>query len=204
MSYKKHQCENSMKWLRKAEMVTTVKTTRGIVVTICNYDHYQNPANYEKPTNADSEATIKPQPLATINKNGKNGKKKELTFFSADTLAGSSLGTHEQAIATALVARFGGRIEQLYADTVLKLIHNLASPVYAGVDVVQEIQRAGIWEDANPTRRKTARGIPKFLTGWMERTQNSGPRGGRGGTYESNRTLLDQWEQEENERETDG
>jgi len=72
MKYKKHHCENAMKWLKKATMVTTMKTTRGIVITVCNYDYYQDPKNYESYTKADTKATMLPSGTDTINKNGKN------------------------------------------------------------------------------------------------------------------------------------
>lgn len=39
--------DNSMRWLRKAGMITTRRTVRGTVVTIVNYDVYQDPKNYD-------------------------------------------------------------------------------------------------------------------------------------------------------------
>lgn len=45
--YSKNHCETAMKWLTKHTMIHTAKTTRGIIVTIFNYDKYQNPKNYE-------------------------------------------------------------------------------------------------------------------------------------------------------------
>lgn len=45
--YSKTLCENSMKILRKAEMVTTQRTGRGVIVTITNYEQYQDPNNYD-------------------------------------------------------------------------------------------------------------------------------------------------------------
>ncbi len=44
--YSYDDCENAMRWLKKAKMVTAKRTGRGAIVTICNYDHYQNPQNY--------------------------------------------------------------------------------------------------------------------------------------------------------------
>jgi hypothetical protein len=53
--YTKHQCEISMKWLRKATMITTRKTTRGMIISVVNYDYYQNPKNYENHTESPKE-----------------------------------------------------------------------------------------------------------------------------------------------------
>ena len=74
MTYTKHDCENTMKWLRKHTMVTTKKTTRGIIITVLNYDYYQNPKNYENHKENTTRTTTKPQTTDTINKNDKNVK----------------------------------------------------------------------------------------------------------------------------------
>jgi len=37
-----------MKFLTKSSMVVTMKVTHGMIVTVCNYDYYQNMKNYEK------------------------------------------------------------------------------------------------------------------------------------------------------------
>ncbi len=45
---------------------------------------------------------------------------------------------------------------------------------FPGLDVEGECRKALQWTRDNPTRRKTARGMPKFLFGWLERAQNGG------------------------------
>ena len=72
--YKKWQCEKSMKWLTRATMIATTKTTRGLVITILNYDFYQDPKNYDSNTDSYNGATMEQQLTATINKNDKNVK----------------------------------------------------------------------------------------------------------------------------------
>jgi hypothetical protein len=52
---------------------------------------------------------------------------------------------------------------------------------FPAVDVAAQYQLADVWLSANPLRRKTGRGMPKFLYGWMERAQNAGLRAGGGG-----------------------
>jgi len=56
----------------KAAMVATRKTTRGFIVTTCNYDKYQTPGNYKRPANATTVAERTPQCAATINNNNKH------------------------------------------------------------------------------------------------------------------------------------
>jgi len=43
---------------------------------------------------------------------------------------------------------------------------------YPGVDILAEARKAKAWCMANPTRRKTARGMPRFLNQWLEKCQN--------------------------------
>ncbi len=50
---------------------------------------------------------------------------------------------------------------------------------YPAVDVKQELKRMIAWLDSNPTRRKTKRGITKFINGWLTREQD------KGGTYKN-------------------
>lgn len=78
--YSKSQCETALKALKKATMITTTRTTRGMVVTICNYDFYQNPDNYENHTITTARSTREPHDLrhdTEESKNDKNDKNKE-------------------------------------------------------------------------------------------------------------------------------
>lgn len=57
---------------------------------------------------------------------------------------------------------------------------------YPAVDVLGDLKKMRTWLDANPTRRKTARGIKRFIVGWLERSQNSAPRQGTStGSYQN-------------------
>jgi uncharacterized protein YneF (UPF0154 family) len=57
----------------KATMLTTAKTTRGMIITILNYDKYQNFKSYESHSEPHGENTPKPQ--ASPHYKGKNEKK---------------------------------------------------------------------------------------------------------------------------------
>ena len=70
--YSKGQCETAMKWLKNATMVTTAKTTRGMIVTVLNYDKFQNIKNYENHKETYTRTTTEPQWHDRINKNEKN------------------------------------------------------------------------------------------------------------------------------------
>jgi len=82
-TYSKSKCEMAMNWLRKRDMITTAKTTRGMIITICNYGVYQNPKNYESNNEKSTKATRDEQHSDTINKNERSFKneKKETTIL---------------------------------------------------------------------------------------------------------------------------
>ena len=45
---------------------------------------------------------------------------------------------------------------------------------YPAVDIVQQLRNMRQWCLSNPRKKKTARGIRRFITGWLERKQNRG------------------------------
>lgn len=45
---------------------------------------------------------------------------------------------------------------------------------YLGVNVEQELKRMIAWLDSNPTRRKTRKGIGRFINSWLSREQDKG------------------------------
>jgi uncharacterized protein YdaU (DUF1376 family) len=54
------------------------------------------------------------------------------------------------------------------------------SAAFPAVDIRQQLAAARSWLNANPTRRKTRRGMRKFAVAWLDRRQNSG-----GASYQS-------------------
>lgn len=46
--------------------------------------------------------------------------------------------------------------------------------LYPAVDVTQELRKMAGWLESNPSRRKTAKGINKFINGWLAREQDKG------------------------------
>jgi hypothetical protein len=87
MTYSKWDCEKAMKMLTKLEMITTKKTTKGMVITICKYSYYQDIINYESHTESHRKATGKPQTTDTIEKEVKEyikkNKEKEYNIYGS-------------------------------------------------------------------------------------------------------------------------
>lgn len=46
--------------------------------------------------------------------------------------------------------------------------------LYPAVDVFQELRAMEGWLDANPTKRKTPRGVKRFVNSWLARAQDRG------------------------------
>ena len=55
----KNQIDHCVRWLKSATQIATVKATRGFILTICNYNTYQNLENYKSDTKSDSKSEIK-------------------------------------------------------------------------------------------------------------------------------------------------
>ena len=52
---------------------------------------------------------------------------------------------------------------------------------FPGVEIKAELKKFKAWLNANPTRRKTERGINRAIFSWLERKQNSSRSGNNGG-----------------------
>ena len=97
-TYKKHHCEIAMKALTRERMIATAKTTRGLVITVLNYDKYQNPKNYENDGENDNETTMKLQPTDTIRKEREEREKGNRDSDGAEAPVASPDCPHEQII----------------------------------------------------------------------------------------------------------
>ena len=59
-------------------------------------------------------------------------------------------------------------------DVTIRYLNSLR-PLYPAIDIEQEFRKMYAWLDSNPKNRKTARGIKRFITGWLGRTQDKAP-----------------------------
>jgi len=66
--------DNVIRYLKTSEMVTTRRTTRGFIVTVLNYDRYNDADNYSNDTRNDTGTTQERHRNEPINKNVKNDK----------------------------------------------------------------------------------------------------------------------------------
>ena len=82
--YSKSQCQSALKYLKRTTMITTTKTTRGMIVTICNYDYYQDSHNYENHTRTTEKSTREPHENHTLYKKECKNVKNEKNKYSED------------------------------------------------------------------------------------------------------------------------
>ena len=70
----KNQIDSFVRFAKEQRMMTTHKTTRGMVVTVINYAIYQDLKNYKTDTETETQPKHNRNTTDTINKNDKNDK----------------------------------------------------------------------------------------------------------------------------------
>ena len=89
MRYSEDQMKHGMKLLRTHLMITLTSAPRGNLITICNYDKYQTPKNYEctneYPNEYTNDTPIVHRTSPPINKNEKKLRMKEKRLAQFET-----------------------------------------------------------------------------------------------------------------------
>lgn len=57
---------------------------------------------------------------------------------------------------------------------VTEIMYNEFCSCYPSVDVKQELLKMRAWSLSNPTKKKTKRGVTKFINGWLSKEQDKG------------------------------
>lgn len=77
--YNENHTKKAMKYLREHRMIDTMKELGGVLITVLNYDYYQDPKNYESTTKGTKERTnaepMQNHPLPDNNKKEKKENK---------------------------------------------------------------------------------------------------------------------------------
>lgn len=81
MTYHENHVKKAMKFLRDTGRITTTKELGGVLITICKYDYYQDPKNYDRTIETTIDGTneepMKNHPIPNNNKKEKERKRKE-------------------------------------------------------------------------------------------------------------------------------
>lgn len=57
---------------------------------------------------------------------------------------------------------------------ITKTMINDWKELYQAVDILQELKKMKGWLDSNPAKRKTKKGVPRFINSWLAREQDRG------------------------------
>ena len=153
--------------LEKEQMLNTKRTPKGTLVTIVKYEDYQI-VDMSNDTPLD---TTDDTPLDTTDdtqkKNIKNVKNIKNNNYCSEPK--ENLASEPPVITLTLNDKTEYPIYQTAVDEWKVL--------YPAVDVVQQLRYMKAWCDSNPSKRKTRRGIKRFITSWLMKEQD------RGGSY---------------------
>jgi hypothetical protein len=174
--------------LKSTSEITIHPTNKYSIITVVNWEKFQS---YDDETNQQSnqpanQRVTSNQPATnqqlTTNKKGKNvkngEKNKNTSYSSSEPQAASKEQPSEMPpdgiFSLPLVDKSLYLITQQQIDEWKSL--------YPAVDVEQEIRKMIGWLNASPDRRKTHKGILRFVNGWLSKTQD---RGGTNGYQQS-------------------
>jgi hypothetical protein len=146
----------------------TIKTTNKFsVVTIINWDTYQNHQSENNQQITNKEPTNNQQITTNNNDNKEKNKKKYSPELPVEP-AGPAIVSIE------LVLKDQDGNPTLYGVT-QKDIDEYAD-TYPGIDVLFELKKCRQWNHDNPKKRKTLRGIRTHINTWLGRAQDKATR----------------------------
>lgn len=153
--------------------ITKRSTNKYTVFTVVNYVVYQ-----DVPEQEHSQVTVSPQTIAklfpTIEQKETNITREQITNSFCSEPEKSAPNPSGSGILLPLN-------DKSFYDVPLDKIA-LWKETYPAVDVQQELRHMAAWLDCNPQRRKTLRGINRFVNSWLAREQDrGGSKGKRGG-----------------------
>ena len=159
----------AIKKLKTTNEITSQSTTKFTVFTINNYDLYQvnNKQTTNKQRTNNKQATTIEKEKEYKNKNN-IFPSNEVNIYSCSELKNSEPKTENIAIELPLN---DNSQYPVYREAVQEW-----AELYPAVDVMQQLRAMKGWLIANPTKRKTKRGIAKFINAWLSREQDKGSK----------------------------
>jgi hypothetical protein len=135
----------------KSTMVSTTKSTRGMVVRVLNFMEYQDPKNYEGHNEGHNESLRRAREGTHDTQEEKKNKKKEkkerppAIDFEFETGSWRNVTTRDR---------------------------DLWAKAYPAVDLDSQLARAAAWLSSNPDKKKSD--YKRFLNNWLNRAQDKG------------------------------
>jgi hypothetical protein len=164
---------NKLKKLNQIDTQNEHKTTR---LTICNFDTYQS-FRHDADTDTETQSVTVPtrnrhvtDTMPTPEEEGKNSMKEK-----KGKNEGVCAEPHTAAPAPPPVMVFPVKTGDPYQLTPDKLAEYRETFDVLGEDaVLSELKKARQWLIDNPSRRKTTKGVGKFLTHWLSKSTEGG------------------------------
>lgn len=148
--------------LKSTGELTINPTNKFSLITVCNYEEYQECEDDNQPT---VQPTVQPasNQRSTTNKNVKNVRSKEKEYCAEPQTDNSA-----PPIMTFPLSRKGEEFNVTQADV------DQWQDSFPGVDVLVELKACRQWNIDNPSKRKTKTGIRGHISRWLGKAQNSG------------------------------
>lgn len=161
-SLTKREIRTAISHLKTTGEVTVKTTNKYSVFTVKNYNLYQTFDTQNAIQETDRRhSNDKLTTLIDISDKGNKGINNSIICPEPEQSA-----LHSSGISLPL------NDKSLYVVPMDKI--TLWRETYPAVDVEQELRRMIAWLEANPNKRKTRRGIERFINSWLARTQDSG------------------------------
>ena len=152
-----------LKRLEQMGMIVVKANSNFTVVSLCNWGTYQNSEQAERTTDEqrmNNQRTTSEQPANTIEE-GKNLKEREEGKNFCDA------AKPHQVVEVFDCKDGRWELTRDYGNELAK--------VYPSLDMRAEVARIKAWWDANPTKRKTVKGMKRFLVNWLNAASKDAP-----------------------------
>ncbi len=135
---------------------------------LANKRYYQNQkskASANSDRNSDTHNPIR------IDSDRFGDKKKENKKKESKTISSEPNKSASEPVASVITLPCVGKGHTEYPVTRQQVSE--WSECFPGVDVLAQLRHMRAWLEANPNKRKTAKGVPRFIVSWLGRQQNS-------------------------------
>lgn len=177
--------------LKSDGMITYECTRQCTTVCIVNYERYQGFSDFDSAGNAqpmhnrmhndgttDCTTTAQPNAHNIRKKEGKESKegKEIIDYMPGAETPPAPPEPPKPSSPVVISILLNDKTEYQITEADVAEWRDL----YQAVDIMQELRKMKGWADANPSKRKTRKGIKRFINSWLSREQDNyhGPQGG--------------------------
>ena len=162
-----NELRTALNHLKSTGEITVKTNNKFSLFTVNNYCKYQDDNSQDDSQSTGGAHSVN-SPLTTI----EEGKKVRREEDFRNTASSISCSEPEKSAPTPSGILLPLNDKSFYDVPQDKI--TLWRETYPAVDVEQELRRMVAWLDSNPTKRKTRRGIERFINSWLAGTQDSG------------------------------